>query len=112
MNTIDVMPSNIDLLSAGIAAGVSWFQKEKNPGWSGAEQLAAIISGKNLAQWIEATDAIEGDILKEYDAYTAATRAGISYYYKRTNNKIGMDAVKGAVCNISARYLSTYLNLT
>lgn len=108
---ITILPTKTDLISAGISAAVGYFQGD-NVGMAAAEQLGAIIVGKNIANTIDVTDVPVTDppaMVLEYDYYTAASRAGFSMYKKRSNNKVMMDAAKGLICNLSARYVEKAL---
>ena len=101
-----LIPNRDDIASTLTAVGASMAFKGYGAPWdNGIEQLVSIIVGRNLAARIEGTDRSDptASTVKEYDMYTGLGRAGYSGYKKRSNERVGMDGLKGVLCNIVGR---------
>lgn len=109
MSGLDIIPKRSDLLSVAFAGLGAWAMKKGNPGMEMVEQLASVIIGKNLAGTIDSTDGFEGVTLKEYDLYTAGSRAGISLFQKGGQQQVMFSAFSGIASNLLARFVDTKL---
>lgn len=103
------LPETSDLISTALAGVVCYFTKQLPPVTAAIEQLGSIMVAKNIANNTAFADSLGGEMIQEYDIFTAAAQGSYSALKKRSVNMIAMNSVKGAVYNVAGRMAAEQL---